>query len=77
LILKSVFFFLVQPRILAFDRLVSLLLYVLSATCIAEVVGFALRSLLAVGGISGNFVDSLHNLICTGCMGRWLDDFTS
>ncbi|KAG0603664.1 hypothetical protein M758_10G111600 [Ceratodon purpureus] len=42
-----------EPRILAFDRLVSLLLYFLSATCIAEIVGFALRSLLAVGGISG------------------------
>ena len=43
----------VQPRVLAFDRLVSLVLYFVAAICIADVLGFALRSLLAVGGISG------------------------
>lgn len=42
-----------QPRLVAFDRLISLVLYFVAATCIADIVGFALRSLLAVGGISG------------------------
>ncbi|KAG0624155.1 hypothetical protein M758_3G228000 [Ceratodon purpureus] len=42
-----------KPRILAFDRLVSLFLYFLAATSVADIVGFQLRSLLAVGGVSG------------------------
>lgn len=42
-----------EPRILAFDRLLSLFLYFLATTYIADIVGFALNSLLAVGGISG------------------------
>ncbi|KAL2613711.1 hypothetical protein R1flu_025403 [Riccia fluitans] len=41
------------PRIIAFDKIVSLVLYVLALSCIGEVNGFALRSLLAVGGFSG------------------------
>ncbi|KAG0556699.1 hypothetical protein KC19_11G072800 [Ceratodon purpureus] len=46
-----------QPRVVAFDRLVSLVLYFLAATCTADIVGFALRSLLAVGGISGDLMN--------------------
>ena len=42
-----------QPRILTFDRLVSLFLYFVAATSIGDVVGLELRSLLAVGGVSG------------------------
>ncbi|KAL3679166.1 hypothetical protein R1sor_022122 [Riccia sorocarpa] len=41
------------PRIIAFDKVVSLILYVIALSCIGEVNGFALRSLLAVGGFSG------------------------
>ena len=61
-----------QPRILAFDRLVSLFLYFLAATSVADIVGFQLRSLLAVGGVSGisNFplpeaciANSLHTVM--------------
>jgi hypothetical protein len=56
----------VQPRLVAFDRLISLVLYFVAATCIADIVGFALRSLLAVGGISGNILVNvpLCNLTC-------------
>ncbi|BFI20189.1 mechanosensitive ion channel protein 1/2/3 [Marchantia polymorpha subsp. ruderalis] len=41
------------PRIIAFDKVVSLLMYFVALSCIGEVNGFALRSLLAVGGFSG------------------------
>ncbi|CAM6101761.1 unnamed protein product [Calypogeia fissa] len=41
------------PRIFAFDKVVSLLVYLLSASFIGEVTGFALGSILAVGGFSG------------------------
>ncbi|XP_024517944.1 mechanosensitive ion channel protein 1, mitochondrial [Selaginella moellendorffii] len=41
------------PRVVAIDKVASLFLYFLAASSIAEVCGFALSSLLAVGGISG------------------------
>jgi hypothetical protein len=44
----------VQSRIFAVDKLVSLAMYGLAASCVAEVLGLHLRSLLAVGGVSGN-----------------------
>lgn len=40
-------------RILLVDKIVSLILYGIAASAIAEVVGMPLASLLAVGGISG------------------------
>lgn len=42
-----------KPHMLAFDRLVSLFLYFLAAMSIADIMGLQLRSLLAVGGVSG------------------------
>lgn len=53
---------------LAFDRLVSLFLYFLAAMSIADIMGLQLRSLLAVGGVSGipNF-QSTHSCIWIEC----------
>ncbi|KAG0618812.1 hypothetical protein M758_4G093200 [Ceratodon purpureus] len=42
-----------ESRILVIDKLLSLAMYGLAAACIAEVLGLALNSLLAVGGVSG------------------------
>lgn len=42
-----------EGQILTFDKIVSLAMYVLAASCIAEVLGFTLNSLIAVGGVSG------------------------
>eukprot|EP00250_Pteridium_aquilinum_P004602 c14811_g1_i1 orf=133-1524(+) len=41
------------PRFIALDKILSLLMYYLAGTCIGEVSGFALRSVLAIGGVSG------------------------
>lgn len=41
-----------QPRIVAADKVLSLLLYYLAASAVGEITGFGLRSLLTVGGIS-------------------------
>ena len=40
-------------RIIVIDKMVSLVMYGIAASAIAEVVGMPLASLLAVGGISG------------------------
>eukprot|EP00246_Nothoceros_aenigmaticus_P009414 TRINITY_DN2492_c0_g1_i2.p1 TRINITY_DN2492_c0_g1~~TRINITY_DN2492_c0_g1_i2.p1 ORF type:complete len:515 (-),score=48.03 TRINITY_DN2492_c0_g1_i2:617-2161(-) len=40
------------PRIIAVDRVVSLLLYYLALSIVGEITGYGLRSLLAVGGVS-------------------------
>lgn len=42
-----------QSQIRLVDKVSSLVMYGLAASCIAEVVGLALGSLLAVGGVSG------------------------
>lgn len=41
------------PRLIAFDKVLSLLMYYIAGACIGEVAGFALRSVLAIGGVSG------------------------
>jgi small-conductance mechanosensitive channel len=41
------------PRIYAFDKVISLLMALVAASLMGEITGFALRSLLAVGGFSG------------------------
>ncbi|MCO5554259.1 hypothetical protein L7F22_007787 [Adiantum nelumboides] len=41
------------PRFIALDKVLSLLMYYIAGTCIGEVSGFALRSVLAIGGVSG------------------------
>lgn len=41
------------PRFIAQDKVLSLLMYYIAGTCIGEVSGFALRSVLAIGGVSG------------------------
>jgi small-conductance mechanosensitive channel len=40
-------------RIMAIDKIISLAMYGIAASAVAEVVGMPLASLLAVGGISG------------------------
>ena len=50
-----------QSRVLAIDKILSLAMYGLAASCIAEVLGLALGSLLAVGGVSGMDVHSNNN----------------
>ncbi|MCO5603503.1 hypothetical protein L7F22_057654 [Adiantum nelumboides] len=42
-----------KPRFIALDKVLSLLMYYIAGTCIGEVTGFALRSVLAIGGVSG------------------------
>ena len=42
-----------QPRIRAVDKISTLAIYGLAASCIAEVMDLALRSIFAVGGVSG------------------------
>nr|PNR42811.1 hypothetical protein PHYPA_017642 [Physcomitrium patens] len=43
----------IDSQIFAIDKIASLLMYGLAASCVAEVLGMALGSLLAVGGVSG------------------------
>jgi hypothetical protein len=43
----------VQPRILVVSKLVSLTIYFLAATILADLLNFPLGSLLAFGGVSG------------------------
>lgn len=47
-----------QPRIRAIDKISTLAMYGLAASCIAEVMDLALRSLFAVGGLSGTYSDN-------------------
>lgn len=42
-----------KPRLIALDKVLSLLMYYIAGSCIGEVSGFALRSVLAIGGVSG------------------------
>lgn len=42
-----------ESQVFALDKIASLLLYGLAVSCVAEVLGLALGSLLAVGGVSG------------------------
>ena len=46
-------YYVVQSPIFAIDKIVSLAMYGLAASCVAEVLGLKLRLLLAVGGVSG------------------------
>jgi hypothetical protein len=51
-----------QPQIRLVDKVSSLAMYGLAASSIAEVVGLALGSLLAVGGVSGKHAWPLPTL---------------
>ncbi|KAH7424985.1 hypothetical protein KP509_11G035600 [Ceratopteris richardii] len=42
-----------KPRFVALDKILSLLMYYVAGTCMGEVFGYAFRSVLAIGGISG------------------------
>lgn len=51
-----------QSQIRLVDKVSSLAMYGLAASSIAEVVGLALGSLLAVGGVSGKKTRPTHSI---------------